>query len=124
MSFLDRQPTMADVIAWVLATPAIIMGLTACPYMLRVVPKFEPMFMSLNAKLPGITIFILTQGWWFFVILPFAIVAGLLFVLVRSSNGLVKVISAFVAGQIVLGIIGSAVVGIFYPILELQKQMK
>ena len=121
--FLDRQPTMADVIAWVLAVPAIFLGITVCPYMLRVVPRFEGMFKSLNAKLPGVTIFILEHGWWFFTVLPFAVVAGMLWVLLKSDNGSHKVGAAFVAGQIILAIAGTAVVGIFYPILELQKQL-
>jgi hypothetical protein len=124
MSFLDRKPVMADVIAWVLAVPAIILGLSACPYMLWVMSRFELMFLSLHAKLPQITIFILTQGWWFFTLLPIVVVAGLLIILVRCSNGLVKVTAAFVAGQIVTGIIGSAVAAIFCAVIELQKQLK
>ncbi len=56
-----------------------------------------------------------------FTLLPFAIVAAMVVILVRSENGTLKVVAAFIGWQMVAGIVGAAILGIFYPILQLQS---
>jgi hypothetical protein len=123
---LDRPATIGDVIAWVLAVPTVVLGLYGCPFTGAQVPKFMTMFDALHAKLPTMTILVLSAAryqWFFYILLPYAIVGVMLAVLVRAERGAVKVITAAVAGFIVLQIVLTTIVAIVWPIMELQKQL-
>ncbi len=50
MYYLDRHATIADVISWVLAVPAVLIGVMMAPYMLVVIPHFKPMFAALTVN--------------------------------------------------------------------------
>ncbi|MBA3938251.1 MAG: hypothetical protein H0X38_12375 [Planctomycetes bacterium] len=84
-------------------------------------PAFQADVRCAHGELPFITLLVLSQGWWMFTLLPFAIVAAMVVILVRSENGTLKVVAAFIGWQMVAGIVGAAILGIFYPILQLQS---
>jgi len=123
---LDRPATIGDVIAWVLAVPAVALGLYGCPYAGAQVPRFVPMFDALHAKLPTMTVLVLAASryrWFWYILLPYAIVGVMIAVLVRAERGAVKVITAAIAGFMVLQMVLTTVVAIVWPIMELQRQL-
>jgi hypothetical protein len=119
---LSKPATLGDVIAWIIAIPVFISTIVCfrVPY---VIPQFEKMFMSLHAKLPGITVFILgaPKIMWFVVPLTVSLILGR--ILMKSSNDGLKVGAAITSSVIVWGLLATAVLGIWMPILELQKQL-
>jgi hypothetical protein len=119
---LVRQETPGGAIAWAFAIPVFIA--TPCCFVIpTIVPKFAPMFYNLHAKLSLLTQGVLAMpaaGW---IIIPMATVMTLLFILLRTGDDSLKLLSAVAAALIVFGEIAAAFWGIYSPILQLQKQL-
>ena len=123
MNYLNRQATIGDVISIMIAIPAIGTGILGCPYMLNVFPKFEKMFASLNAKLPLITTIILNNYIWIYTVIPIICSLTLIYFLCKSNNQILKVVLSILCLLINMTLIQVAVMAIFIPIMELQKQL-
>jgi len=123
MRYFYENAKISDVISWTMASPALLIGLICCPYVISIYPKFENMFASLNAKLPYLTVFYLSNGWWFCSFVPFMVCLVMIFGLIKFKNSPISIIFAAGGLIIVWGILSSEIVAIFLPILELQRNL-
>ena len=123
MNYLNRQATIGDVLSIMIAIPAIGTGILGCPYMLNVFPKFEKMFASLNTKLPLITTIILNNYIWIYTVIPIICSLTLIYFLYKSNNQILKIVLSILCLLVNMTLIQVAVMAIFIPILELQKQL-
>ena len=123
MKYLSDNPKMSDVIAWTMAAPAIVIGLVFCPYLIYTYPKFEKMFTALGAKLPDITVFMISNNHWFLSVVPNSISILLIFLLAKHVNQPICILWSFIAIVLNWFIWGLVLSGLFLPILELQKQL-
>ncbi len=92
--------TCAEVMAWVLAVPTLVVGLL-CPFLYVYVGKFKKLFDNLHADLPASTRFILAEGWWFYTVIPYAVALCLLAMLITSRNAGAKLAFAVMSSLIV-----------------------
>jgi type II secretory pathway component PulF len=122
MHNLSKPATLGDVIAWIIGIPVLFSSIF-CFKIPFIIPKFVPMFMSLHAKLPAITVFVLSAPGFIWVVIPLAVSVIMVRILLTTSNDKFKVITAVIASTIVWGLIGTVILGIYVPILELQKQL-
>jgi len=123
MTYVDKPATIGEAIAWIFAVPTIVFAVFIGPYLPHVLNKFEPMFKMLNAKLPGITIFMLTHGSWFLPIVPIIVSVAMIFGIIKVRSNWMKIIIAVVGNKIVIAMVGTMILSIIYPILELQKTL-
>ncbi len=119
---LSRPATLGDVIAWIFAISTCAASL-ACLKLPFIIPKFTPMFESLHAKLPPITMLVLCIPGFVWAVVPICISCLLIKILLTTQRDGLKVIAAVSAQAIVWAMIGAVVLGILCPILELQKQL-
>jgi type II secretory pathway component PulF len=125
-AFLDRPATMADVIAWIVAVPTVGLGAWVVPMAGNVIPKFKTAFDALHARLPPVTVVVLAAsqyGWIFFNLLPCAVVAAMVVMLVRAKTGGEKIGVVAAAALFIALLLGTLVVAIAWPWIELQKQL-
>jgi type II secretory pathway component PulF len=123
MNYLQGKANICDVIAWTMAAPAIAVGCICCPSLIQAFPKFKNMFLSLNAKLPPITVFLMDNNWWFCSFLPIGISIGIIIALMKNHNKSISVVVSALGFVLNWGIFSTAVSAIFLPIIELQKQL-
>jgi hypothetical protein len=121
-SALHRRSDGADVLAWIVAIPSILLGLGLCPFLVRVVSAYKQIFIDLQMPLPALSIFLFRNGWWLLTILPIAAVLGMLTLQLTSRDGAVRVSSAVAALLIVVGILVLVWLGITYPLSEFMRQ--
>jgi type II secretory pathway component PulF len=121
--YVDKQATIGETIAWIFAVPSIVFAVFIGPYLPNILYKFEPMFKSLNAKLPGITIFMLDHGSWLLPIIPIIVSIAMVFGIVTVKSNWWKIIISVIGNKIIIAMVGTMVLSIVYPILELQKTL-
>lgn len=93
--FLEANESLKREIKSAMTYPVIsllmVLGITAY-LLIAVVPKFESMFVSLNAKLPGITVFVLSvskfaQDQWYVVALAVGAIVGAYKMVMTTKEG-------------------------------------
>ncbi len=123
VEFFDRPATLGDVLGWIL-----VFQLATLTFIASRIPsaieKFKPMFDSLRGELPSVTKWVLGTPGFIWLLVPLALTATAMWLLVKSRNGTVKVVFPACAYFVALAMIGLVILGIFYPILQLQSAVR
>lgn len=121
--FFDRPATLGDVVGWILAFQLVVFTFI----MLRVpsaIEKFKPMFEALRGEMTSVSEALLKTPAFVWLVIPLALTGSVIWILVKSRNGMTKVVVSACAYFIELMMVGWVLVGIFYPILQLQSAVR
>lgn len=122
-SFLSRGATISDVVALFMLCFASIFLCLACPWAASAIDNFEPMFISLGAELPPITVMTLSYGWWAGIVVAPCFCLGAWAWYRFTESDWMKIVIGACALTIGWTICSGIPMGIFFPILELQKNL-
>lgn len=123
VDLFDRPATLGDVIGWILLFQLATLTLIATRIP-STIDKFRMMFTQLGGELPGVTQMILGMPSFVWLVVPLALTGIATWILVKSQNGLLKVAFPACAYVVEVTMVGLAVLGIFYPILQLQSAVR
>ena len=124
MIVFDKNATVGDVIGWVVTLPMLLSSFMIGPGIPKIVGNFNGMFTALGGELPLITRFILAIPNLLLPV-PLMILAVVsVLIMLKSEDNSKKAIIPVLCLWLWSAYIGMIILGIFYPILQLQSAVR
>jgi type II secretory pathway component PulF len=121
MTVFDKNATVGDVIGWVVTLPMLLSSFMIGPALPKLVGNFNGMFTAIGGEMPLITRLLLAIP---NALLPLPLMALAVisaWVLMKNPNNTTKALIPVLCLWLWSAYIGMIILGIFYPILQLQS---
>ena len=124
MNILDKTATIGDLLVWNIGLAGFLLNISVCPIMPSIVGRFDKMFMALGGKLPFVTELMIAHCGKIYAITTIVVTAMIYLGIFVAKKNEYRIILVVGANWILGTAIGLGILGIFYPILELQSAVR
>jgi len=124
MTLFDKSATVGDVIGWVVTLPMLLSSFIIGPGIPKIVGNFNGMFTPIGGELALITRFMLAIPNLLLPIPLMILAIASAWIMLKSEDNSKKALIPVLCLWLWSSYIGMVVLGIFYPILQLQSAVR